>query len=45
MFELVKGSKIDSKEVEKEDVRDEVMKSCVSLRRKEVKCGGIIWKG
>ena len=28
-----------------EGVGDDVMESCVSMRRKEVKSGRIIWKG
>ena len=40
MFRLVKGLKIDCKE----DVLEGVMERCVSVRRKDVKSGRIIWK-
>ena len=45
MLWLVKELKSDSKEVKKEGVLEEVMESCVSVRRKEVMSGRIIWKG
>ena len=38
MFRLVKVLKVDSKEAEGE-------RCCVSVRRREVKSGRIIWKG
>ena len=45
MFRIVKRSKIDSKEVDdKTDVKEKIMTSCVSVRRKEAKSGMIIWK-
>ena len=33
------------KKLKVKGVWEEVMKSCVSVRRKEVKSGRIIWKG
>ena len=45
MFRLVKGLKTDSKEVEGGRYMRGSDGSCVSVRRKEVKSGRIIWKG
>ena len=50
MLRLLKRLEIDSKEVglivkKEEDLREEVVESYVSVRRKEVKSGGTIWKG
>ena len=42
MLRVVKGLKIESEEIE--GVRQEVMLSCISVRRKVVECKRIIWK-
>ena len=44
MFGLVKGLKPDSKDFEGGKCMRGRMESCVSVRRKEVKSGRIMWK-
>ena len=45
MFRLVKGLRNHGRKLKEVNVREEVMESCVSLRRKEVMSGKIIWRG
>ena len=45
MFRLVRALETDSEEFDGVSVCEEVLESCVSVRRKEVKSGRIIWKG
>ena len=45
MFRLVNGVMTDCKGVKEEDVWEKVMESCVSVGRKEVMFGRIIWNG
>ena len=33
------------RKMKEEDAREDLMESCVSVRRKEVKSGRIMWKG